>query len=134
MAFYSYIILDGYRYKTLAKQWRPYTVRAATARLTLLGSLEATFGTGTLKKWEGIISTPHGESSPGDPDGTLDGNIVTLRLALEKRQVLSFTDHNGIVYDVIAVGPFGEQTIQNVWNAASNKYMVQVQLTGKASA
>jgi hypothetical protein len=133
MAFYPYVILDGYRYKTLAKQWRPAALRAATARLTLQGNLEATFGVGALKRWEGLISTPHGETAPGAADGTLYGNIVTLRASLQKLQTLPFTDHTGAAYTVVAIGPFGEQTIQNVWDAASNKYFIQVQLTAKAA-
>jgi hypothetical protein len=133
MAFYPYVILDGYRYKTLAKQWHPATLRAATARLTLQGNLEATFGVGALKRWEGMISTPHGEEATGAADGTLYGNIVTLRTSLQKLQTLPFTDHTGTTYTVVAVGPFGEQTIQNVWDAASNKYYIQVQLTAKAA-
>jgi hypothetical protein len=131
MAFFAYIILDGYRYKTLARQWRPMTMRPASPRLTLQGNLEATFGVATLKRWEGEISTPHGTAAPGAADGTLYGNIYTLRASLAKGQMLAFTDHNGTAYSVVAVGPFGEQTVQNVWDAASNKYYVQVQFTAK---
>jgi hypothetical protein len=132
MAFYPYIILDGYRYRALARQWRPVPTRSATARLTLQGNLEGTFGAGGMKRWEGLISTTHGESSPGAADGTLDGNISTLRTSLMKRQALPFTDHTGAAYSVVAIGPFPEQAVQNVWNAPSNKYQVQVQLVAKA--
>jgi hypothetical protein len=131
MAFYDYVILDGYRYKALAKQWRPLSQHAATARLTLGGVLETTFGVGTLKKWEGLLAAPHGEASPGAADGTRNGNIYTLRLTLDKRATLSFTDHNGTVYTVVAQGPFEETSLLNVWNAADNKYYVRVMLTAK---
>ncbi len=132
MSFYSYIILDGYRYKALAKQWRPMVLRPSTARMTLQGDLEATFGVGSLIRWEGIISTSHGEASPGTANGSLDGNIYTLRASLKKLTMLPMTDHTGTAYSVVAMGPFSEQTAQNVWNAASNKYYVQVQFTAKA--
>src|SRR5512138_4028894 len=127
MAFNSYIVLDGYRYKTLAKQWRPQTARPATPRLTLLGDLEATFGTGALAKWEGVISVPHGETPINPADGSLYGSIYTLRNTLRKSQVVSFTDHNGNLYnEAVLTGPFDEQTLINVWNSSSNKYYVRL--------
>ena len=132
MAFYPYIILDGYRYKVLAKQWKPSTLRPASARLTLQGDLEATFGVGTLKRWEGLVAAPHGEEAPLPADGTQSGNILTLRASLEKRATLAFADHYGAAYTVVAQGPFEEEALQNVWNAASNKYYLRVSLTAKA--
>lgn len=133
MAFYSYVILDGYRYKTLAKQWKPATVRPASARLTLLGDFEATFGAGSLMKWEGLIAVPHGETAPLPADGSQYGNIVSLRDTLKKRMALSFVDHNGDPYpESVLIGPFDEQTLINVWNSASNKYYVRLQITAKA--
>jgi hypothetical protein len=133
MAFYAYIILDGYRYKTLAKQWRPMTVRPATPRITLLGDLEGTFGVAALMRWEGLISVPHGDSAPGAADGTLFGNIYTLRATLAKRQALTMTDHNGTVYsEAVLTGPFEEQALVNVWDSAANKYYVRVAITAKA--
>ncbi len=129
MAFYSYIILDGYRYKTLARAWKPQTNRAATARLTLQGSIEATFGAGVMLKWDGSISTPHGEASPGAADGTLYGNIYTLRQTLRRAQTVSFTDHYGNVYaSATLLGPFDEQMLVNVWNSSANNYYVRVQI------
>jgi len=133
MPFNSYVTLDGYRYKTLAKQWRPVLNRPAMPRLTLLGDMEATFGVGALQRWEGLFAVPHGESAPGAADGTLYGNIYTLRQTIQKRQALAFTDHNGIVYsETVLTGPFDEQTLLNVWNSSSNKYYVRVVLTAKA--
>lgn len=129
MAFYPYIVLDGCRYKTLAKQWRPSIARPATPRLTLQGSLEGTFGVGALIRWQGQIIAPHGDALPVPPD--VEGNIVSLRASLAKTQALPFTDHNGTEYIVIAQGPFEEMSLVNVWNAASNKYYVSVQLTAK---
>lgn len=133
MAFNSYIILDGYRYKALAKQWKPAIQRPATPRLTLLGDMEATFGTAALMKWEGLIRVSHGESSPGAADGTRDGNIFTLRATLKKRQALAFTDHYGTAYsEAVLVGPFDEDSLVNVWNSTANKYLVRVMITAKA--
>jgi len=133
MAFYTYIILDGYRYKTLAKQWRPVINRPATPRLTLLGNMEATFGTEALMRWDGMISVKHGDAAPGAADGTLEGNIFTLRATIRKRQALAFTDHNGTLYgEAVLTGPFDEQSLVNVWNSSSNKYFVRVMITAKA--
>lgn len=133
MPFYSYITLDGYQYKTLAKQWRPVTARPASPRLTLLGNMEATFGVGALMRWEGQISVPHGESAPLPPNGTQEGNIFTLRETIKKRQALQFTDHNGITYaEAVLTGPFDEQALVNVWNSTANKYFVRVQIIAKA--
>lgn len=133
MAFNSYIILDGYRYKTLAKQWRPTTARPASPRLTLLGEMEATFGVGALKRWEGLISVPHGETAPLPADGSQYGNIASLRDTLNKRSALAYVDHNGIPYnEAVLTGPFDEQSLVNVWDSTANKYFVRVQITAKA--
>lgn len=133
MPFNAYIILDGYRYKTLAKQWRPMLNRPASPRLTLLGDMEATFGVGALQRWEGQISVPHGESAPLPANGSLYGNIYTLRETIKKRQALAFTDHYGVVYaEAVMTGPFDETALLNVWNSTSNKYYVRVALTAKA--
>jgi hypothetical protein len=133
MAFNSYVVLDGYRYKTLAKGWTPATARPATPRLTLLGEMEATFGAGALAKWEGLIAVPHGETTILPADGTLYGSIYTLRATVRKCQVVPFTDHNGTLYsEAVLIGPFDEQTLINIWNNPSNKYYVRLQITAKA--
>lgn len=132
MAFYDYIILDGYRYKTLAKQWRPVTARPATARLTLLGEMEGTFGVGTMMRWDGQISVRHGEEAPLPADGSEYGNIFTLRATMQKREALAFTDHNGAAFpETVMIGPFDETALVNVWNSNTNKYYVRVQLVAK---
>lgn len=128
--FQPYIILDGYRYKTLAKQWRPVTIRPATPRLTLNGVLEATFGVRSLRRWEGMVSVRHGTAAPGAANGTLEGNIFTLRQTIEKRSFVAFTDHNGTAYpSAVLVGPFDERSLVNVWDSAANKYFVNCIIT-----
>lgn len=129
MAFYDYIILDGYRYKTLAKVWKPSVLRPATARMTLGGTLEATFAPATMKRWEGAITVPHGESAPGVANGTLPGNVFTLRASLAKSATVLFTDHNGNAYTCVCQGPYEEQSIVNVWNSASNRYLMHLVIT-----
>ncbi len=132
MAFYTYIILDGYRYKTLARAWKPQTNRAATARLTLQGNVEATYGPGVMLKWDGMISTPHGESAPTPADGTQYGNIFTLRATVKKTANVSFTDHYGNVYASSSlIGPFDETMLTNVWNSSANNYYVRVAIVAK---
>ena len=132
MAFTSYLILDGYRYKALAKQWRPQIMRPATPRVTLQGDLEATFGAVALKRWEGMLSVRHGEAAPGLADGTREGNIWTLRRTLQKTTTVAFIDHNGTYYgEAVLTGPFSEQALINVWDSTANKYYVSVQITAR---
>jgi hypothetical protein len=47
--------------------------------------------------------------------------------------MVSFTDHNGNTYTVVAQGPFDEQSLVNIWNSAANKYFVRIALTAKAN-
>ena len=53
--FYDCILIDGYRYKTVAKQWKPASIRPSSARVNLLGDLEATYGSFTILRWEGMV-------------------------------------------------------------------------------
>lgn len=127
MAFNSYIILDGLRYKTLAKQWKPAITRPASARLTLQGNMEVTFGVGVLNRWEGsIIARP----TTADP---AYGTIDSLRASLRKTAPLAFTDHYGKEHSVVALGPFQETSLINVWEAAGNKIFVNVTLLSAGS-
>ena len=122
MAFYDYIVLDGLKYRTLAKQWKPQVNKPATARVTLQGEIEATFGVTNILKWQGIIVAP--VTAPAVDFGTVD----TLRTSLKKREIVSFSDHYGTEYQVVVTGPFDEQYIQNVWNAVTNKVMITVEI------
>ena len=51
----NYITLDGQKYKTNGKAWTPATTKAGSVRLNLDGTLDATYGAGTLLRWEGEI-------------------------------------------------------------------------------
>ena len=51
----NYITLDGYKYKTNGKAWTPSGVKAGSVRLNLDSTLDATYGSGTLLRWEGEI-------------------------------------------------------------------------------
>jgi hypothetical protein len=135
MPFYPYIILDGFRYKTLAKQWRPTTIRPVQARITLAGRLTATFGAAALKRWDGIISAPSGEAvpPPAIPGETVYGTIENLRATLRKHEQVKFTDHYGTVYWFSTIlGPFEEESLQNIWNAPTNKFLVRVSIMAEA--
>jgi hypothetical protein len=125
MPFQTYILLDGLKYKTLAKQWRPTTLKPAQARLDLMGRLSATFAAAALKRWDGIIAAPTTAS-----DGY--GSIDDLRVSIAKRAMVSFTDHYGTEYPhSVVLGPFEEEHLQNVWNAPSNKVYVRVSITSE---
>jgi hypothetical protein len=123
----SYITLDGYRYRTVAKQWKPKLIRPATVRVTLGGALDATFGPVSTYRWEGLIVSNYGSSAPVGPEG----NSYTLRASLEKRNTLSFTDHLGATYTVGAQGPFDQSSLKNVWDAPDNKIYYYIVLTGR---
>jgi len=118
----NYIVLDGYRYKTMFESWTPKTRKPATERYTLAGSLDMTYGPAAPYEWEGKIL------APVTPDGGSYGDIDDLRATLIKRTVLSFTDHHGAAYEVHALGPFTEESRSPMWDAASNEFRVDVRL------
>jgi hypothetical protein len=128
MPFNSFIVLDYLRYKTLAKAWKPSTMRPAVPRMNLQGSIESTFGVGYFQRWQGIMIADYGEEYV-TKDTMHYGNIATLRESLLKTEPLYFLDHHTNLFTVIAQGPFEENCLVNVWNSSSNKYYVTVSLT-----
>jgi hypothetical protein len=119
----SYITLDGKKYQTLQKNWLPETQKSMTTRLTLAGSLDVTFGPGSIKIWSGEIkarvSPATGYGSPSD-----------LRTSLDKLTGLSFTDHLGNSYTVYTQG-YKERSYTPVWDGTSNLINFSVRLVGK---
>jgi len=86
----DYITLDGYKYRTPARNWAPAEHKPASVKTTLLGEVDATYGPTTTYEWRGEIAAP--VTSPGTGWGT----IADLRLSLKKRSALSFSDHYGV--------------------------------------
>ena len=73
----NYIVLDGNKYKTNAKNWTPAPQKAGSVRLNLDGTLDATYGSGTLLRWEGEIMVPVTAAAGW-------GTIAQLRTSLQK--------------------------------------------------
>jgi hypothetical protein len=51
----NYIELDGHKYVTPFGKWVPVIDKPSTARITLDGDLDVTYGPATWKKWQGMI-------------------------------------------------------------------------------
>lgn len=118
----NYIILDSYWYKTPHPKWIPKIQKIGRDRLTLAGSGDFTYASGTPLTWEGTIVFP--ENSPGGSWGDR-ANIIA---SLKKRQGLSFQDHYGSSYTVHALGSFPVDSRTPMWDGASNEYEVTVVL------
>ncbi|HZW04401.1 MAG TPA: hypothetical protein VFF68_10765, partial [Anaerolineaceae bacterium] len=58
MTFRDYITLDGLKFKTPQKAWRPVDNNPSTLRRTLAGDADATFGPAAFFTWEGEIEAP----------------------------------------------------------------------------
>ncbi len=74
----NYITLDGQKYKTNGKTWTPVPTKAGSVRLNLDGTLDATYGSGTLLRWEGEIKV---RVTTETGFGTID----QLRTSLQKK-------------------------------------------------
>lgn len=110
----NYITLDGKKYKTPSKQWQPVSNKPATVRNTLLGEIDATFGSAAIDEWQGQIEGPVTPT-----DGTW-GAITDLRTSLRKNIQLVMTDHYGVAYDVVVFGPLKEESLMPMWDSPSN--------------
>lgn len=86
--------------------------------------LDITWGPATIYIFQGEIIA---DNLPGSEART---HIVELRASLAKRNKLSFTDHYGNQYSVVAIGPFPEKAISPSLRSLSNLIYVTVQLVG----
>lgn len=120
----DYITLDGNKYATLQRSWRPTQPKGSTARVTLNGGLDVTYGALTVQQWNGEIV--------GDVTsrGAGWGTIATLRTTLAKRTSLGFTDHYGNSYTVHQIGGYQEAPFSPGWDNAESVIYVAVQLVG----
>jgi len=117
----NYITLDGYKYRTMAKDWTPIVNVPTSFRMTLSGKSDAAFAAGDIKQWAGTIEA---RVTPEDGFGSIDDLIASVL----KRSPLSFTDHFGASYQVIVYGPMKQTSISPKWDGASNVYRIPVTL------
>lgn len=122
MAFVSYITLDGYKYTTLQQSWVPTVSNPSTARLTLAGDLDTTWGVAEVYNFSGEVRA---DVSPASGYGSPDN----LRTSLKKKQQLSFTDHYGTVHS-IAVAGFEERSHSPGWDATDNAFFFTLSMFG----
>ena len=123
MAFYSYIELEGKRYATSQKAWAPTPKKPMTARITIDGAPDVTYGGGTLKTWKGDIMVDI------TPRGAQWGSVADIRAALALRRGLAFKDHYGTSYTV-HFGEWSERSLMPDWENPENTMFFTVQLSG----
>lgn len=125
MAFVGYIILDGYKYTTLQQSWVPAVNNPSTARLTLAGGLDTTWGVKEVYSFQGDVKA---DISPATGYGSPDN----LRTSLKKKSQLSFTDHYGTAY-TIAISGFEERSHSPGWDASDNSFFFTLSMFGVAA-
>ena len=119
----NYITLDGKKYKTTAKSWKPSVIIPNTIRFNLDGSLDATFGPATIYQFDGTIMAP--VTAP-----TGYGSVDNLRASLQKRQILTFIDHYNTTYSIVSTN-YTEYSLSPKWDNTTNEIGFAVQLIGK---
>lgn len=117
----SYIVLDGKRYTSVHQQWKPTNRRPMMVRTLLSGNLDITYAESFTTGWQGFIRVPTSETDPW-------GDIADLRLTIDKKASISYTDHYGNIYTVIVEGDVTEESITPMWDAASNRFMIPISL------
>jgi hypothetical protein len=118
----SYITLDGKKYRTPAQAWVPIMEKPATERYVLSGAADVTYGPMAPMRWKGEIE------GPVTPDDGAWGSITDLRTTVQKTVAVSFTDHYGTGYTVHILGPLFERSLSPMWDSASNKIYIMVEL------
>ncbi len=121
MAQVNYITLNGKKYVTPAKSWKPMPVKPASVRYTLTGRMDATYGAAVLLQWDGEI-----EAAVTPATGY--GSVADLDAACALRGTMAFTDHDGNNYTVHLLGPFPKRSLGNKWDAPGNKVYVTVSI------
>ena len=117
----NYMKLDGYKYMTPSKNWRPVPSKPSTVRVNLDASIDVTYGPATVHEWVGDIIAPNAAEGGWGTKATLDATIA-------KRAVVSFEDHYGDAYTVHVLGSFDAISRSPMWDGASNEWLVAVVL------
>jgi hypothetical protein len=118
----NYMTLDGKKYMVPFGAWKVRQRKPSSEKYTAGGNLDVTYGPATPYEWEGKIIAP---VTP--IDGTW-GDIDDLRLTVAKRTSLSFTDHHSVAHTVHLFGPFTEETMSPMEDAATNEFRVDCRI------
>ena len=76
-------------------------------------------GPASFTRWRGTLN------AAVTPDAGY-GSIEDLRTTYAKLASLSFTDHYGVTFGVILDRSVNENSLTPVWDAASNKFQVEL--------
>ena len=123
----NYIVLDGLRFKTPGNNWQPVLNKPASARTTLNGELNVTYGASNMTSWQGTILGP---VTPTDSNW---GSIDDLRAILRKNESVLVRDHLNNLGVVHLMGPFSETSISNVWDCPRNEIRVSARIYSEGS-
>jgi hypothetical protein len=122
MTFNAYISLDGLKYTTLQRSWRPVPTKSSQDRLNLDGSRDVTYGPAAFTDYVGEIV------APVTPKDTGWGDYSDLMETIAKTEYVSFTDHYGSTCNVHVLGPFDMKPVHADWASASNIWYVTVRI------
>lgn len=122
----NYIELDGKKYHTTAKDWKPEGQVPGTLRTNLDGSLDATFGAGEYKTWKGEIKIDV------TPPNVSYGTEADLIAALTKKSGIVLHDHLYPSTPEYTVYSFNwkKRSLSPMWDSPSNALFFQVVLKG----
>jgi hypothetical protein len=116
----DYIMVDGYRYKTLTN-WVPYEDRPMTIKRLMSGGADVTFGPATYKYWRGTICV---DVSPAN----LYGGVSEFKASYRKASSVEFVDHFGETHQVVIDRGIDERSLSPMWSAPENTINVNVTL------
>jgi hypothetical protein len=117
----AYVTFDTLKYSAPHGRFSPARSKPSTARITLSGASDVSYGPGTTREWVGVLTAP----AKAD---TGWGSIDDLRDTLDKRQALAFIDHYGTAVTVYAIGVHNEMSFTPMWDGDSNTWTVSVRL------
>ena len=120
----EYIKLDGYKYRTSSKTWKPQIMFMSTSQVLFNGDLDTTFSSETLYLFSGEIVVHNNEL-----DATY-GTLELLKATLLKTAHIDLQDHYGNLYEVIAMGDIPERGFSPNWDSLNTNMYVTVQLEG----
>jgi hypothetical protein len=116
-----YMSLNGKKYATLGRSWQETYNKPGTARVTLLGRTDVTYGPAVITGWDGEIKVPV-QAATGW------GIITDFMTAVQTRAAMTFIDHYSNTYSVHLMGTFQRKSLMNMWDSNSNSFIIPVKL------